>query len=311
MCDGSIIESTPVCNDLATARWRSARIVRLTDIDPLEAARAVGIDGPVTVTPLASNRGKGVWRVEATGARYALRVLRAKEDATARYELAAMSSARRRGVAVPEVVSVGSAGDHPVLLLEWCEGQVLAAEIRRRPWAAHRLGRVCGAAQAGLASSPLERDEVELVDWMDRFGPTEPELAARLRSVEGRAGLLHLDLHPLNVLVRDGSVAAVIDWTNAAAGDGRADLARTWSLLLATRRRSGIRRRLLYLVLAHGWHRGHRSVAGRAGDARLFRLWALEAWLRTDRTHGRERASLQRTADRLRRRLGLPGPTGS
>ena len=44
--------------------------------------------------------------------------------------------------------------------------------------------------------------------------------------------LLHLDLHPGNVmLTADGPV--VIDWSNAAAGPGPADVAEAWLLLAA------------------------------------------------------------------------------
>ncbi len=44
--------------------------------------------------------------------------------------------------------------------------------------------------------------------------------------------LLHLDLHPFNVLVDDdGAPTGVIDWANAAGGDPELDRARSWSLL--------------------------------------------------------------------------------
>src|ERR1700735_4527890 len=55
-----------------------------------------------------------------------------------------------------------------------------------------------------------------------------------LPSVEGADGdsLLHLDLHPLNVLLsEDGPV--VIDWANAARGDAAYDVADTWILFAA------------------------------------------------------------------------------
>jgi aminoglycoside phosphotransferase (APT) family kinase protein len=44
--------------------------------------------------------------------------------------------------------------------------------------------------------------------------------------------LLHLDLHPFNVLVDDtGAVTGVIDWANAAVGAPVLDRARSWSIL--------------------------------------------------------------------------------
>jgi aminoglycoside phosphotransferase (APT) family kinase protein len=50
----------------------------------------------------------------------------------------------------------------------------------------------------------------------------------------GRSGarLLHLDLHPFNILVSDGAeVTGVLDWANAAAGDPALDRARSWTIL--------------------------------------------------------------------------------
>jgi aminoglycoside phosphotransferase (APT) family kinase protein len=41
----------------------------------------------------------------------------------------------------------------------------------------------------------------------------------------------HGDLHGRNVLVRDGRLAAVIDWGDMAAGDAACDLAAVWTLL--------------------------------------------------------------------------------
>jgi aminoglycoside phosphotransferase (APT) family kinase protein len=46
----------------------------------------------------------------------------------------------------------------------------------------------------------------------------------------GRRLWLHGDLHPRNVLVRDGRIAAVIDWGDMAAGDAATDLAAVWWL---------------------------------------------------------------------------------
>lgn len=42
---------------------------------------------------------------------------------------------------------------------------------------------------------------------------------------------IHGDMHPLNVLVREGRISAVIDWGDMAAGDRASDLAGVWMLL--------------------------------------------------------------------------------
>jgi aminoglycoside phosphotransferase (APT) family kinase protein len=43
--------------------------------------------------------------------------------------------------------------------------------------------------------------------------------------------LIHLDLHPLNVILGDDG-PVVIDWTNARRGNGDADAALTWLLMM-------------------------------------------------------------------------------
>jgi Ser/Thr protein kinase RdoA (MazF antagonist) len=51
-------------------------------------------------------------------------------------------------------------------------------------------------------------------------------------NLRGHNGLLHLDLHPFNVLLDDaGQLTGVIDWANAAAGDPQLDRARTLTIL--------------------------------------------------------------------------------
>jgi aminoglycoside phosphotransferase (APT) family kinase protein len=42
---------------------------------------------------------------------------------------------------------------------------------------------------------------------------------------------IHGDLHPQNVLVKDGELSGVIDWADIAAGDSAPDLATVWMLL--------------------------------------------------------------------------------
>ena len=53
-----------------------------------------------------------------------------------------------------------------------------------------------------------------------------------LRRLEPGAALLHLDLHPLNVMM-DERGPVVIDWSNAHVGEPLTDVASTYVLLLA------------------------------------------------------------------------------
>ena len=67
-------------------------------------------------------------------------------------------------------------------------------------------------------------------------------------------GVVHLDLHPFNVLVDDGGrVTAVLDWANAARGPADLDRARTLSILTldpASRQRREDPR---WVALNRGW----------------------------------------------------------
>jgi len=109
-------------------------------------------------------------------------------------EAAIMEHARAYGFPVPQVLEVLD----DALVLERLDGPTMLAELRRRPWRAIRAARMLAQLHGRLHEIPFEGE------W-----------------------LLHLDLHPDNVLLsRRGPV--VIDWTNARAGDPALDVALTW-----------------------------------------------------------------------------------
>lgn len=110
-----------------------------------------------------------------------------------------MALAITNGFPVPRVHEVRPDG----LVMERIDGPTMAHAILSRPWSA------------------------------SRHAATLADLHARLHRIrlEG-ARLLHLDLHPENVLMAAGG-PVVIDWTNARAGDPDQDVALTW-LILAT-----------------------------------------------------------------------------
>lgn len=272
--------------------------------------RELGFGDSYAASVLAENRGKGVWRVRGKDGTFALRVLRPGEHETALAEGRAMEAAADAGAPAPRVVAAGTWDTRPVMLLSWCEGRTLRDAGRQRPWAAFALGIACGRAQARLNAQPAPAD-LAATPWMTRFGDVDAELGSRLAAAQGtRAGLLHLDFHPDNVLVSGREVSGLVDWTNACGGDGRADLARSWSLL-THRARGGTRARVtgfVWRVAAAGWQRGYEQVAGPQRDMLVFRIWALTGLLHSLRAEGAasgDLTPLESRIARMRKRAGM------
>lgn len=116
-----------------------------------------------------------------------------------------MSWLRDAGFPVPQVFP--SRGD--ALVMERIEGPTLAQAI---------IAGICEAEDAGRLMAALH-DRLHALDASAAPVPVEGRLGERT--------LLHLDLHPLNVLLRGGDPAdpVVIDWTNAALGTAGLDVA--------------------------------------------------------------------------------------
>jgi hypothetical protein len=127
---------------------------------------------------------------------------------------------------VPRVLGRVELDGVGAVLLERLPGRAAGELALDSPGRAAAVGRACGELHDALA---------------------EVACPPGLREVPGAScterRLLHLDLHPSNVLVDDdGEPTGVIDWANAAAGDPELDRARTWSLLTldpAARERNG------------------------------------------------------------------------
>ena len=120
-------------------------------------------------------------------------------------EARVMEHARLHGYPTPRVLEV----QPDALVLERVEGPTMLAELQRRP-------------------SALSSHACLLAD-----------LHARLHAIEAPAGLadagrgdrlLHLDLHPDNVILSPAG-PSVIDWTNARRGEPALDVALTWVIL--------------------------------------------------------------------------------
>jgi hypothetical protein len=142
------------------------------------------------------------------------RVLRRfKGGGDAEQEALVMRHARSHGYPVPLVLDVVDDG----LILERVDGPTMTAALRRRPWTLRR------------GASLLARLHDEL-----------HEIAAppALREVGTGERLLHLDLHPNNVILSSNG-PVVIDWTNARRGEPALDIALTWVILATSGGRAG------------------------------------------------------------------------
>ena len=124
-------------------------------------------------------------------------------------EARVMEYVRSQGFPVPAVREVS--GDGLDMVLERIEGGDMVAVLGKRPWEIRRQGRV-------LADLHRRLHGLTVPDWL----PDAPV---------GRGDrLLHLDLHPLNVMMSPTG-PVVIDWANACRGDPNVDVAIAWVLM--------------------------------------------------------------------------------
>ncbi len=116
---------------------------------------------------------------------------------------------RQAGYPVPEVFGA----DGPDLIMERLAGPTMLDDLARRPWRAARHARL-------------------LADLHDRLHLlTAP---AGLRHPAGPGDrVVHLDLHPANVMLTPGG-PVVIDWSNAGAGPPGADVAMTFLIMASS-----------------------------------------------------------------------------
>jgi aminoglycoside phosphotransferase (APT) family kinase protein len=100
------------------------------------------------------------------------------------------------------------------LVMERLYGPTLMQAWERRPWRLTHYARQLAALHDRLAAVPAP-------DWLPA------PRALRDREPGDTGSVLHLDLHPLNVILTPDRGPVVFDWPNAAAGDPAFDLART------------------------------------------------------------------------------------
>jgi aminoglycoside phosphotransferase (APT) family kinase protein len=126
-------------------------------------------------------------------------------------EARTMTYVREQGFPVPAIEEVSDDGSE--LVMERIEGPSMVGAISKAPWS--------GLHQADtLAELHTRLHAIEAPDF----------LAAAPVGVGSQ--LVHMDLHPLNVMIGPAG-PVVIDWTNAARGDPDVDVGIAWLLMSA------------------------------------------------------------------------------
>lgn len=205
---------------------------------------------------------------------------RARSGRSIEFEAQVMSYAREHGFPVPKIFEVRAGGTE--IVMERVDGPTMADVMLKRPWTLGSHARM-------------------LADLHDRLHAIPAPRFVGFRSMGGGDRLLHLDLHPLNVMM-SARGPVVIDWANAAAGDPLLDVAVT-SVLLTSPHMPGpawIDRlvRPLRSVLDRAFTHRYR---GRALDRQLVlagELKSLDSNLAPEET-----AACLRIAERARQRL--------
>lgn len=126
-------------------------------------------------------------------------------------EARTMGFMRERGYPVPAVEEVSDDGFD--MVMERIEGVTMVEALGKAPWTMRRHA-------ATLADLHRRLHDIEAPEFL----PPAP--------VGAGSKVLHLDLHPLNVMVGPKGTF-VIDWPNAHRGDPNVDVGLAWVLMAA------------------------------------------------------------------------------
>src|SRR5207248_261462 len=111
------------------------------------------------------------------------------------------------------------------MVMQRLEGTTMLTDLGDHPWRLFKHAKT-------LASLALRLHAIPQPPWLDQ-------------RIGGGSALVHMDLHPDNVMITpDGPV--VIDWSNAGAGAPGAEIADLWLLMsIATVPGKGFKTKLL------------------------------------------------------------------
>jgi aminoglycoside phosphotransferase (APT) family kinase protein len=124
------------------------------------------------------------------------------------HEARTMRYVAEHGYPVPHIEEVRADGTE--IVMERIEGPIMMDAMVRPPWG-------LGAHLRTLADLHDQLHKIPAPDWLESMGG-------------GRNAMLHLDLHPLNVIMSPKG-PVVIDWPNARGGDPLVDVAISYALI--------------------------------------------------------------------------------
>jgi aminoglycoside phosphotransferase (APT) family kinase protein len=189
-------------------------------------------------------------------------------------EAQTMRHCAAHGYPVPEVFDA----DGPDIVMQRLDGPTMLGDLSARPWTMRSKAKLLA----------------DLIDRLERVPLPGHELPA---IVEGGDVLVHLDLHPDNVvLTAEGPL--VIDWSNAAVGVAGLDAANTWLTLAAGKPEGSIATRTVVTAGRRLFLREFLSAIDR-GAAVASLPTALQFRLRDPNLSDGERATMRALVDRV------------
>ena len=208
---------------------------------------------------------------------------RARHARSLEPEARVMEYVRAHGFPVPAVQCVQAGGTE--LVMDRVDGPTMIDDAAAHPWRLWRHART-------LADLHSRLHEIPAPEWLEPLA-------------DGGDRVVHLDLHPLNVILSPRG-PVVIDWTNAHRGDGLTDVALTWVLVATARAPGGHFRQLQVRVFRALFIRSfRRGFDRRAVSARLPAV--ARAKTGDSNMSPAEQAAMLRLADREERRTRRAG----
>lgn len=235
-------------------------------LPPLDVLHALFAGQPITVERAPGASTVPTLRVQVGDAAWAVKLY--GDPAPAQGQAALLHWLRAAGLPAP-TAEVRQHGGVFALLTPWLPGQTLAAAVGQMPWRAAEWGRRLGQIHAALHALPVSAEARAALPPTGGWPQAQDD------------AVLHLDLHPLNVLVGSDpsgapQITALLDWENVRLGPPRADVARTLSILsvgpavlaLPAPARAAVRR------LRRGYLAGYGEAGGEIGGLAPSLAWA-------------------------------------